>query len=87
MIFPIAVTLALVFAPPQDAQPAPAGTRLVDLNVIAVDGRGDPVTDLTADDFQIVDAGKPQRIVLFSRRRSIPTSSRTAPEPSSRMPP
>jgi VWFA-related protein len=70
MIFPIAISLVLALAPPQDAQPAPAGTKLVYLNVIAVDGRGDPVTDLTADDFQIVDAGKPQRIVLFNHRDS-----------------
>jgi VWFA-related protein len=67
MIFPVAITLVLALAP-QDAQPAPAGTKLVNLNVIALDGHGDPVTDLTADDFQIVDAGKPQRIVLFNHR-------------------
>ena len=48
MIFPIAITLVLGLAPPQDAQPAP-GTKLVNLNVIAVDGHGDPVTDLTAE--------------------------------------
>ncbi len=41
--------------------------QLLDLNVIAVDSRGHSVTDLTADDFQITDAGKPQRILLFRR--------------------
>jgi VWFA-related protein len=71
MIFPVAITLVLALAP-QDSQPAPVGTRLVNLNVIAVDGHGDPVTDLTADDFQIVDAGKPQKIVLFNHRDLAP---------------
>ena len=39
--------------------------RLVDLNIIAVDSHGEPVTDLTADDFQVTDAGKPQKIAFF----------------------
>jgi VWFA-related protein len=42
-----------------------AGTRLVDLNVVAVDGRGQPVGDLNAGDFQLTDAGKPQKIAFF----------------------
>ena len=44
-----------------DAEP-----RLVDLNVVAVDSRGQPVNDLTAGDFQVADAGK-QRPVAFFR--------------------
>ena len=39
--------------------------RLMDLNVIAVDSHGQPVTDLKGDDFQITDAGKPQTISYF----------------------
>src|ERR1017187_9797221 len=39
--------------------------RLENLNVIAVDSRGEPVTDLTSDDFQVTDAGKPQKIAFF----------------------
>ena len=39
--------------------------RLIDLNVIAVDRQGLPVTDLTSDDFRVTDAGKEQRIAFF----------------------
>lgn len=62
------LTLAgIVFAWPllcadNSGQPEP---RLLDLNVIAVDNHGKAVTDLTADDFQISDAGKPQKISFF----------------------
>ena len=35
------------------------------LNVIALDSQGRPVNDLTADDFQVSDAGKPQKIAFF----------------------
>jgi len=48
------------------AQPEP---RLVNLNVIAFDGHGRMVTDLTADDFQIADGGKPQKIAFFHPTR------------------
>ena len=41
----------------------PQNPPLVNLNVTAVDGRGQPVTDLTAEDFQILDNGKPRKIV------------------------
>jgi VWFA-related protein len=40
-------------------------SQLVNLNVIAVDSHGEPVTDLTSADFQVTDAGKPQRIIFF----------------------
>lgn len=43
--------------------------RLMDLNVVALDDHGRPVTDLTADDFQITDAGRPQKISFFRRNR------------------
>ncbi len=52
-----------------DGGPQP-DTRLIDLNVVAVDSRGQPVTDLTSDDFQITDAGKPQTIVYFHHNDS-----------------
>lgn len=41
--------------------------RLLDLTVIALDNHSKPVTDLTADDFRITDAGKPQKISFFRR--------------------
>ncbi len=39
--------------------------KLVRLTAVVTDGRGQPVTDLTADDFRIADDGKPQRILFF----------------------
>jgi len=44
---------------------APADARLVDISVVAVDGSGQPVTDLKPDEFRITDAGKNQQIVYF----------------------
>lgn len=47
-------------------QPASAeGIRPLRLTVTAADSRGEPVSDLTADDFRISDDGKPQRVALF----------------------
>jgi len=46
---------------------AQSDLRLMDLNVVALDDHGRPVTDLTADDFRISDAGKPQKISFFRR--------------------
>ena len=65
IILSIAIALAIVIAPLQGddiSQPEP---RLVDLNVIAVDGHGQPVNDLTSDDFQVTDAGKEQKLAFF----------------------
>src|SRR5579863_4415211 len=44
---------------------AQSDLRLMDLNVVALDDHGRPVTDLTADDFQIIDAGKSQKLSFF----------------------
>jgi VWFA-related protein len=44
---------------------APAQSQLVRLNVVALDKQGQPVTDLKAEDLQVLDDGKPQPIVLF----------------------
>jgi VWFA-related protein len=51
---------------PSAAAPAPAAPQ-VRLNVVALDSQNVPVGDLNADDFQILDQGKPQRIVSFHR--------------------
>jgi VWFA-related protein len=56
--------LAIAFAqlPPDSPVAYP---RLVDLNVVALDGKDLPVEDLSADDFQVTDNGKPQPILFF----------------------
>ncbi len=48
----------------------PTEPRLLDLTVIALDGHSRPVRDLTAEDFQVSDAGKPQRVAFFRRNTS-----------------
>jgi len=41
-------------------------TRLVVVDVVTVDSKGEPVLDLKADDFTILEDGKPQKISGFS---------------------
>ncbi|HSC77620.1 MAG TPA: VWA domain-containing protein [Candidatus Acidoferrales bacterium] len=41
-------------------------TRLVLVDVVVTDKQGRPVTDLTRDDFTLMENGKPQRIATFS---------------------
>jgi VWFA-related protein len=43
-----------------------ATTRLVVLDVVALDEKGQPITDLKADDFTVLENGKPQKISDFS---------------------
>jgi VWFA-related protein len=62
-------------------QPAPtfrAGTRLVEVSVTVLDRKGNPVTDLAAQDFQIQDNGKP-RPVAFFRFEGAAENARPAP--------
>ena len=59
--------------PPQPGSDQPilrVTTRLIQLNVVALDRHGNPVTDLTKDDFVLKDAGKPQKIAVFSMERA-----------------
>ena len=46
-----------------------ATTRLVVVDVVATDSKGEPVPDLTADDFTVLEGGKPQKISGFSFKR------------------
>jgi VWFA-related protein len=46
-----------------------ATTRLVVVDVVATDSKGEPVLDLTADDFTVLEGGKPQKISGFSFKR------------------
>ncbi len=58
---PLTLSLVALLA----AQSEPPSPPLVNLNVAAVDGSGSLVTGLRAPDFQILDDGKPQKIVWF----------------------
>jgi VWFA-related protein len=58
---------------PQNVQQTPplkVSTRLVQVNVIATDKSGKPVTDLTKVEFTLRDQGKPQEISYFSLEKS-----------------
>jgi Ca-activated chloride channel homolog len=62
----LVVALAAVttgFAP---QQPFRAGVDLVHFSVIVTDRQGTPITGLTADDFELVEDGKPQAISYFA---------------------
>ena len=71
------VTISAILAQ-QESNPPPApsagqqplvlkaATRLVQVSVIAQDGKGQPVTDLHKDDFRIKVNGKDQPIKVFS---------------------
>jgi VWFA-related protein len=56
-------------------------TRLVQLSVIVQDKHGNPVGDLTRDDFQVFDGGKPQEIRVFSVESSEPLKTNLPPLP------
>ncbi|HEX4604421.1 MAG TPA: hypothetical protein VH724_10530, partial [Candidatus Angelobacter sp.] len=51
-----------------------ATTRLVVLDVVALDEKGQPILGLKADDFTVMEDGKPQKISDFSYHH--PSSSR-----------
>ncbi len=41
-------------------------TRFVQVNVVVLDKKGQPIPELTQDDFQVTEQGKPQKISAFS---------------------
>ena len=71
----LSASLVVAQTPAPPAQPSGeqpiirVNTRLILLNVVA-EHRGGPVTDLTKDDFTLKDAGKDQKISVFSLERS-----------------
>jgi len=70
-------------AQPQAKQEPPVvrvTTRLVQVSVIVQDKKGEPVTDLTRDDFTLLDQGQPQMVSTFSVEslRTLP-AARPAP--------
>jgi Ca-activated chloride channel family protein len=67
-VLAVAALLVLTVAGPradQSQQPFRAGVDLVNFGVTVVDRQGKPVTGLTADDFQILENGKPQAVKFF----------------------
>jgi len=68
-VFGIAVAIAALpaaaVARKHGAQQGPPAQKAVILDLIALDNRGEPVTDLLASDLQISDNGKRQEVVFF----------------------
>jgi len=58
-------------------------THLVQIDVVVKDKHGDPVTDLTKDDFTLLDEGRPQSISIFSMQATHLTPATAAPMPKS----
>ena len=59
--------IALTQSSPQSQPPVfRSGTRLVQVNVVVHNKRGEPVADLKKEDFTILELGKPQQISFFS---------------------
>ncbi len=67
-VFGIVVILAPLYAD----DPSQTGLRMIDLNVVAIDSRGQPVIDLTRDEFRVTDSGQLQNIAFFRLRSSKP---------------
>jgi VWFA-related protein len=69
----------------QSKQPPPAiraTTRLVQVSVVVHDKHGNPITDLTKDDFAILDEKKPQEIRIFSMETNeVPAHGPPQPPP------
>jgi len=51
---------------PRVAEPLRTNTRLVVVDVVVTDSKGQPVGDLKAEDFTLLESGKPQKISGFS---------------------
>ena len=71
-------------AQPQAKQEPPVvrvTTRLVQVSVIVQDKKGEPVTDLTRDDFTLLDQGQPQIVSTFSVEslRTLPAAQPAPP--------
>jgi VWFA-related protein len=58
-------------APPTPPEPPPLTFRIevnyVEVDAIVTDADGNAVTDLTLDDFEVLEDGKPQKVTAFSR--------------------
>jgi len=91
----IGLTFILTLACAQAAEAPQSDNTIVNLSVVALDNRGQPVNDLTAADFEVIDAGKPRKVAFLNHidrrcrrvRHWLPTNSPTAEDPISRTPP
>jgi len=52
--------------PPAQDQPIRLKTELIDLRAVVTNKRGQPITDLKKEDFELLENGKPQEVSFFS---------------------
>jgi VWFA-related protein len=62
----------------QSQPPIRSGVELIEVDVVAVDAEGRPVTELRRDEFAVLENGRPRDVVSFSAV-SLPTSSPSKP--------
>lgn len=81
-------------ASPQDSQQVyesatvlRAVTRLVVVDVVATNGKGDPVTDLKLEDFKVLEEGKEQNVRAFSFQHPPGSGAATLRQESVSLPP
>src|SRR6478609_9240305 len=89
----VLVALASALSQAQNPQPAPAQespdmpvlrvtVNLVQVDAVVTDSKGKQITNLTADDFELLQDGKPQKITKFSYiSTTAPTPAAAAPKP------
>jgi VWFA-related protein len=65
LVFGVIIGSAIVYGNDTLQEQEP---QMVDLNVVALDIHGQPVVDLTRDEFRVTDSGKPQTIAFFRHR-------------------
>ncbi len=74
----LAALLPLAFASAQQADDKPptfkVDVKLVNVFVTVLDQNGAPVSNLTKDNFQLLEDGEPQQIAVFNRESELPLS-------------
>jgi len=65
----------------QQTQTIKVNSQLVEINVVALGRDGQPVGDLTKDDFEILDNGKPQEVRFFALEAKTEHAAAPAPMP------
>ncbi len=74
----------LLAAPPAEVParpPVQVTVRLVEVQVVAETKKGEPVTDLTQEDFSLFDKGHQEKITLFSAEALRPRETAAGPVP------
>jgi VWFA-related protein len=84
-VLPLVATAALIAGQP-DRPSFRSGTRLIEVSVVVTNRDRGPAPGLTADDFEIFDNGKPQKVELFSIEAGSAAAPVPAPPPPERGP-